>query len=141
MEDKKIPNVKSPGKPEKMRTITFEEHFATPAFMEGPGRWIKERGEATNTQTQTAVLINRLCDIGKGRIAEMDAAGIDMQAISLNSPGVEQLDTNEALAFVREANDQAAEAVRSYPDRFIGLACIPTAAPGSSFNMVNLVGL
>ena len=28
-----------------MRTIALEEHFATPAFMEGPGRRLKERAE------------------------------------------------------------------------------------------------
>ena len=27
-----------PGNEKKIRTITLEEHFVTPAFMEGPGR-------------------------------------------------------------------------------------------------------
>jgi hypothetical protein len=29
-----------------MRTITLEEHYATPVFMDGPGRQIKEQAEA-----------------------------------------------------------------------------------------------
>jgi uncharacterized protein len=29
-----------------MRTITLEEHYATPAFMEGPGRDLKAQAEA-----------------------------------------------------------------------------------------------
>jgi hypothetical protein len=29
-----------------MRTITLEEHYATPTFMDGPGRQIKEQAEA-----------------------------------------------------------------------------------------------
>ena len=44
----------------------------------------------------------RLLDIGAGRIAHMDATGIDVLA--------------------SQSNDQLAEAIRSYPTRFAGLA-------------------
>src|SRR4029450_10862907 len=67
----------------KMRTITLEEHYATPAFMDGPGRQIKEEAEAARAHPQVAAglprLIDQLCDIGEGRIADMDAAGLDLQ--------------------------------------------------------------
>ncbi len=33
----------------------------------------------------------------------MDAAGIDMQVLSLTSPGTEQLDAADAIALSREA--------------------------------------
>ena len=96
MEDNTSKTMTQPGKLKRMRTITLEEHFATPAFMEGPGRHLKERAQAVNATPQViaevAKLIERLCDIGDGRIAEMDAAGIDVQALSLTSPGVEHLD-------------------------------------------------
>jgi predicted TIM-barrel fold metal-dependent hydrolase len=59
-----------------------------------------------------AMLIEGLCDLGEGRIAAMDAAGIDVQVLSLTSPGVEQLDAPEAVAFAREINDLLADAVR-----------------------------
>ena len=39
----------------------------------------------------------------------MDAAGIDMQVLSLVSPGTEQLDAAEAVAVAREANDYLAD--------------------------------
>jgi len=51
------------------RTITLEEHFATPAFMEGPGSHFKAREQADQ-------LIDQLCNLGDRRIADMDAAGI-----------------------------------------------------------------
>jgi hypothetical protein len=44
--------------------------------------------------------IEQLCDIGEGRIANMDTAGLDLQVLSLTAPGVEQLDAVEAVALV-----------------------------------------
>ena len=64
-----------------MRTITLEEHFATPGFLDGPGRELKEQAEKYNS-ARAVKLIEQLCDIGAKRIAAMDAAGIDMQVLS-----------------------------------------------------------
>lgn len=107
-----------------MRTITLEEHFATPEFLDGPGRDLKER--ASNVGGRSATLIEQLCDLGEKRIAEMDAAGIDMQVLSLTSPGTEQLDAIAAVEIAREANSRVAEAARANPTRFAGFACLPT---------------
>lgn len=43
-------------------------------------------------------ILEQLQDVSDGRIAEMDAAGIDVQVLSLNSPGVEQTDVEEQVA-------------------------------------------
>jgi predicted TIM-barrel fold metal-dependent hydrolase len=114
----------------RMRTITLEEHYASPAFMEGPGHqlkaWAQTYSQAVLNPTQ---VIDRLCELDDRRIADMDAAGIDVQVLSLTSPGTEQLDATEAVALSREANDFLAEAVRRHPSRFAGLATLPTAAP------------
>jgi uncharacterized protein len=74
-------------------------------------------------------LVEQLTDVGDGRIAEMDAAGIDVQVLSLTAPGLEQLDAAEAAALAREANDYLADAVRRHPDRLAGFAALPTADP------------
>jgi len=63
-----------------MRTIALEEHFATPAFLDGPGRPLKERAETSGGGL--AALVGQLVDIGDGRVAAMDAARIDVQALS-----------------------------------------------------------
>ena len=116
-----------------MRTITLEEHYATPAFLEGPGRQLKERSQAGHANPQVvmrnAQLIDQLCNLGERRIADMDAAGIDVQVLSLTSPGVEQLDADQAVNLARDSNDHLAEAVRRRPTRFAGFAALPTAAP------------
>ncbi len=76
-----------------------------------------------------AKLVAQLAEIGDARVAEMDAAGLDMQVLSLNSPGVEQSEAAEAIALARDANDLLAAAVRKYPKRFAGLAALPMGAP------------
>jgi predicted TIM-barrel fold metal-dependent hydrolase len=119
-----------------MRTITLEEHFASPAFMDGPGQQLRAQAQAAQAHPQVAGRINQLIanltDVGDQRLAEMDAAGIDMQVLSLTSPGVEQLDADAALALARGSNDYLADAVRRYPARFAGLAALPTAAPAAA---------
>jgi uncharacterized protein len=110
-----------------MRTITLEEHYATPGFLNGPGRTFVER--ATRAGDRMARIVEQLRDVGEQRIAAMDAARIDMQVLSLNSPGVEQLEAAQAEALSREANDFVAQAVQRYPTRFAGFATVPMADP------------
>jgi predicted TIM-barrel fold metal-dependent hydrolase len=110
-----------------MRTITLEEHFASPGFFEGPGHEFKER--ARQSGGRDAEFFGRLADVGAKRLAEMDAAGIDMQVLSLQYPGTEQCAEDEATAVANEANDFLADAVKRHPTRFAGLAALPTAAP------------
>ncbi len=110
-----------------MRTVALEEHFATPAFMDGPGRKLKERAEQTGGRL--ANLVAELLDVGDGRVAAMDAAGVDVQALSLTAPGVEQLEAEEAKAVARETNAALAKAIERHPTRFFGLASLPIADP------------
>ncbi len=107
-----------------MRTITLEEHFATPAFMEGGGKRLKGLSLGGNDR-----IAEQLVDMGEGRIKEMDKAGIDVQVLSLTSPGAEALEGIEAAAFARTVNDQLGEAVKRFPNRLFGLAVLPTADP------------
>ena len=109
-----------------MRTVTVEEHFASPGFLDGPGRDVKERAKAGG---RFANLIERLTDIGAGRIAAMDQAGIDVQVLMLTAPGLEQAETAEAIALARESNDYLAAAVKQNPQRFAALAALPLGAP------------
>jgi predicted TIM-barrel fold metal-dependent hydrolase len=110
-----------------MRTITLEEHFASPAFLAGPGQAFMDR--LKNSGARGAKVFEQLGDVGDRRIAEMDAAKIDMQVLSLNSPGVEQAETAEAVSVASEANDFLAEAIKKNPKRFAGLAALAIQSP------------
>jgi|SRR5208337_1020724 len=111
-----------------MRTITLEEHYASPAFLDGPGRMLREQAGMAG-RFGRGDLARDLSDLGDQRIAEMDAAGIDVQVLSLTDPSVQQLNATGAVTLAREANDYLADAVRRYPKRFAGFATLPTAAP------------
>ena len=91
-ESKVIPQF---GNHSGMRTITLEEHYASPTFMEGPGKQLKIQAQAARDHPEVAagfaMLLDQLMDVDEDRIKEMDKAGIDMQVLSLTSSGVEQL--------------------------------------------------
>jgi uncharacterized protein len=110
-----------------MRTIALEEHFASPSFLDGPGHELK--AQALKFGAAAAKLFEQLCDVGETRIAEMDAAGIDVQVLSLTSPGTEQLEGDDAMALARESNNFLAQAVKRNPARLAGFAALPTTTP------------
>src|ERR1041385_1037626 len=114
------------GESPTMRTITLEEHFATPEFFNGPARFVKERAEKIGDRY--LLVVDRLRDVGEKRIKEMDAAGIDLQVLSLSAPGVEQMETADAVAMARATNDYLADAIKTHPTRFAGLGAAPTGA-------------
>ncbi len=110
-----------------MKTITLEEHFVSPGFLAGPGKQFAEQLRSRGPRGTR--MYEQLQDLGDKRIAEMDAAGIDMQVLSLNSPGVEQAEAAEQLSIAVESNDFVAEAVKKNPSRFAAFAALPTASP------------
>lgn len=71
----------------------------------------------------------RLIDLGDRRIADMDAAGIDMQLIGVTSPGVQVFKPDLGTNLAADANDQLAEAVAKHPDRFSGMVAIAPQDP------------
>lgn len=120
-----------------MKKIDFETHFITQEWYDtlasNPGYPRFERSPEGNLrlcyhpdarEPFSEVLIGRLLDVGEGRIAQMDANGIDVAIISLTAPGVEQLDPLLGSRLARKANDALAEACAAYPDRFQGYAAL-----------------
>ncbi|MBV9968582.1 MAG: amidohydrolase, partial [Xanthobacteraceae bacterium] len=80
--------------------------------------------------TRAPKIVERLDDVGAGRIAEMDAAGIDIQVLSHGAPSLQKLaDAELAVRLARAANDRLAETVRAHPDRFAAFAALPTPDP------------
>ena len=69
----------------------------------------------------------------RDRIPFMDAAGIDLQVLSLNPQLIrDHLPADVANACARSVNDEIAETVRQTPDRFAGLATLPLQDPAAA---------
>jgi len=96
------------------KIIALEEHFSV----------LKENQNLTlNT------LSEKLTDIGDKRIADMNEAGIDIQVLSLSSPGTEQMEPEEAVKTAALVNDYIEEAIKRNPSRLAAFAALPTSAP------------
>ncbi|WP_329024235.1 amidohydrolase family protein [Streptomyces sp. NBC_00690] len=108
-----------------MKLIGLEEHFVTPALV--------GHGTSTSSIAQPkawAEASRRLLDLTEERLEAMDTAGLAMQVLSLNSPGI-QAETDPAAA-VRQAatvNDHLAGVISEHPDRFSGFAALPLQDP------------
>jgi uncharacterized protein len=112
--------------PLKPRLIALEEHYNAPAVK----RALATAGRPDPPpDSPVAQLQAKLDDLGTGRLADMDAGGIDVQVVSQNPPGTEQLDPEEAIGTAHEANDYLAEQISRNPDRLAAFATLPTGAP------------
>ncbi len=73
--------------------------------------------------------LERLLDLDEGRIADMDANGVDVELLSLTAPGVQMFDADTATGLAVLANDRLAEAIARHPDRYAGLASVAPQSP------------
>lgn len=129
-----------------MKKIDWETHFITKEYMAfmNQHKGYPRYGEDPKTKRRRLFytpdvgeplgdpLIEKLLDLGEGRLKNMDKAGIDVQVLSLTSPGVEQFDPAVGTAMAKEANDFLYEAVRKHPARFFGLAALAPKNPGAA---------
>src|SRR5215469_1209071 len=110
-----------------MRSITLEEHFSTPEFLAAMETvWQGDPIVAMWRANQA-----KLFDVGEARIADMDAAEIQMQVLSL-SGGLDKLDTSHATALAHDTNDKLAAIVRARPDRFAAFAALALQEPAKA---------
>ncbi|MGY4979368.1 amidohydrolase family protein [Streptomyces sp. 900105755] len=114
-----------------MKIIALEEHFVVPELMDawhdGPDATEEDSALERARRVQRALL-----DTGEQRIADMDDQGVDVQVLSLTSPGVQNLPAPDAVSLARQANDALADVVAGHPDRFQGFAAIPTPDPAAA---------
>jgi len=105
----------------KPQVIALEEHYLD----------AEVKGHLTGIDGPGSPRITALLeDVGQGRIAGMDAAGIDMQILSHAAPSVQKMqDAELAVRLARGANDRLRETVRAHPDRFAAFAMLPTSDP------------
>jgi predicted TIM-barrel fold metal-dependent hydrolase len=104
--------------------IAVEEHFVTPELVDtifGSIGW---------EQSEWKAMAAALQETDEVRLADMDAAGIEIAAISLAAPCIQDVvDPADATAKAAAANDALADVVAAHPDRYVGLAALALQDP------------
>jgi uncharacterized protein len=111
-----------------MKIIAIEEHFLSPDVREA---WAAAEGSSQDSSASLHLgeMQEKLEEISHQRIARMDESGVDVQVLSLTSPGLHDLAPAEGISLARRTNDLIAATIANHPDRFDGFATIPTTAP------------
>jgi 2,3-dihydroxybenzoate decarboxylase len=115
---------------EIVRVIAVEEAFSVPGAIRQEGA-IRQGFAVPGPMAQE--WFRRLGDLTELRLADMDANGVDVQVLSLSTPGLEVIDDpKEAVAAARSVNDYLAKAVAEHPTRFAGFATLPLQDPDAA---------
>ncbi len=117
-----------------MRIVAVEEHFTVPTLLERIDVSTLDRNgwPAPGTAIFKAINPAALADTGEGRIAAMDAAGIDMQVLSIPGPGAELVSGCDGVVIARELNDRMAQLVSGKPERYAAFAHLPMRSPSDA---------
>ena len=131
-----LPAIGKPRPRPRLPKVAIEEHFNFLTTAPGPqaGADLARLVKAMDYDKSWMALIEeRLGEIGPLRLAEMDAAGVDMCVLSHTVPGVQGIvDAGTAVAAARDVNDFLAEAVGRHPTRFAGFASVALQDPGEA---------
>lgn len=122
-----------------LRRIATEEAFATPDQL-AAYRLLGESGWRDPdvlfwrnvVAGQFDDIVEKLLDLGEGRIAAMDRHGVDVQLLALTSPGVQLFAPARASEMARASNDLLAQAIARHPGRFAGMATIAPHDPAGA---------
>jgi hypothetical protein len=102
-----------------MRVVAIEEHHLMP-------------GSGIDTSLLPSAQQVRLRATVEERLADMDAAGITMQVLSVVLPTPDLLPAETAMPLAARANRQLHDMVTAHPDRFAAFAALPVTAPDAA---------
>jgi predicted TIM-barrel fold metal-dependent hydrolase len=109
-----------------MRIVTLEEHISFPEMAaQIPKDALGGFGQSERMQQLTP----KLADITGERLQSMDATGITMQVLSVDSSGANLLSPQEGPAFATQYNDLIAQRIAGFEHRFAAFAHLPMTAP------------
>lgn len=106
-----------------MKVIALEEHIFPREVLDSAG---------LDLGLGRGPMVEALHEMGAGRIAVMDAAGVDVQVLSTVGHVVQGLEPERATAISRELNDRLALVVADHPERFKGFATLPMTDPAAA---------
>lgn len=99
-------------------TYTTDELITKIAFNDDHMRYLKSTG---------------LTDLGLGRLGEMDKAGLNIQILSVHTPGAQNIPGQEGVDLAHRLNRTIANGpMATYPERFQAFATLPLQEPEAS---------
>ncbi len=110
-----------------MTLIAIEEHWIAPGITSALKALA--RPDESLAFNEMGDHQQRLEDLGEGRIAAMDAQGIDISILALTPPGTQPLSPEQARRLSSAANETAIAAVSKHPTRFRALSTLPMSSP------------
>ncbi len=119
-----------------MRSIDIHAHLTPQCFWratEGAGDWHTLKRERDARGREILVAGDRRGQLPpksswtpEQRLADMDSLGVDVHVVSPYAGFYNyEMDTDLAAATSRESNDEISQMMKSWPDRFAGLATLP----------------
>ncbi|MBD1395073.1 amidohydrolase family protein [Mucilaginibacter glaciei] len=109
-----------------MRIVTLEEHIS---FPEMSGQIPEDALGGFGKSERMQQLMPKLADITGERLKSMDANGISMQVLSVDSSGANLLSAEKGPAFAVQYNDLIGKRIAGFESRFAAFAHLPMTAP------------
>lgn len=132
--------------PRRQRVIDIHAHYFPQAYLDLLAAEGAPYGAGYHQEANSFTLVGagrplgplpmKFIDLGQ-RVAEMDATGVDVQALSLTSPMVYWAEPDLSLRLSRAFNDAASAASTQYPGRFVGLMMLPMLDPNRAVDELN----
>ena len=119
--------------------IDFHNHFYPKAYLD---ELKKAKGHASvETDSQRRLLIHYAGDYNivvgphihlEDRLKAMDRCRVDMQVLTLTTPGVECEEPERGIRLAKLTNDEFGQIVEKHPNRFTALATLPLQKPDAA---------
>lgn len=114
------------------KVIAVEEGCQIPEILAALRKKAGNAPPSMKTGPIAGPFVEPLLEIGEGRIRGMDRDGVDVQILSITSPGVQLFGAAEAVSLAALANDRLAAAVAAHPTRFGALATMAPQDPAAA---------
>lgn len=119
--------------------IDFHNHFFPKAYLDELARRPYLATVTQNDAGQTVMVQKGDYNIiveehhnPAARCAAMDAAGVDMQVLTMTVPGVHSERPDDGVRLAQVVNDGFAEAIAQFPKRYTALAALPLQDPAAA---------
>ncbi|MEM3641457.1 MAG: amidohydrolase family protein, partial [Candidatus Bathyarchaeia archaeon] len=127
---------------DRFKKVDLEAHFYTKEYVKAliqnnryPKIVMEEKTDSYYTwffkDTCTlfsTTFLEKLLDVNL-RLKEMEKFGIEIQILSLATPGIEPLEPNVGVTLARKTNEYLAEIIQKHPEKLNGFATLPTQNP------------